>query len=145
MPTLCTDHSPTLDFHSTVTARPRPCFHFHSSHLSGNWASSLISAIYAPILLGPPPFSPRKQARRHIFHKFANRRGCVYVWAGGSQLNKQTLSLGKLSGFLEHLASIQGTLQFCVFNSQLYNRLHHTCCAQKEGGERKGEQRKGER
>lgn len=56
----------------------------------------------------------------------------------GSQLNKQTLSLDKL-GFLKHLASIQGTLQFCVFNSQLYNGLHHTCCAQKDGEVRENE------
>lgn len=59
---------------------------------------------------------------------------CMHVCAGGSQLNKQTLSLEKLSGCLKHLASIQGTLQFCVFNSQLCNCLHHTCCTQKGGG-----------
>ena len=59
---------------------------------------------------------------------------CVWVCEGGSQLNKQTLSLGKaflffFFYFLKHLASIQGTAHSCVFNSQLYNRLHHTCGA----------------
>lgn len=67
-------------------------------------------------------------------YKFVSMNACSCVCAGGSQLNKQTLSLEKLSGCLKHLASIQGTLQFCVFNSQLCNCLHHTCCTQKGGG-----------
>lgn len=150
--TLCTDHSPTLDFHYRLTARPLSCSHFHSSHLGGYWTSSPISIIYAVITLALSPFFPRKWARFSLscvdlffflfliihnclrVYKFVSMNACSCVCAGGSQLNKQTLSLEKLSGCLKHLASIQGTLQFCVFNSQLCNCLHHTCCTQKGGG-----------
>lgn len=38
----------------------------------------------------------------------------MHVYEGVSQLNKQALSLNKLSGFFKQIASIQGAMQFHV-------------------------------
>ncbi len=130
-----------------ATARPQSCIYFHSSRSPAEIVPPLwlVSIIYALIVLCLSPLCRQENRPAPIFQRCVSGVLCVWLRAnvyvcvcgcvcvcvceGGSQLNKQTLSLDKLCAFLKHLAPIQATVQFCVFNSQLYNRHHHTCCA----------------
>lgn len=109
-----------------------------------NCTSSLIGTIYALIILCLSPFFCCQENRpaSNLPYRWVRGSVCVVVhifarhdWVHPQcvrvavQQTNKTLSLDKRRGFLKHLASIQGTLQFPVFNSQLYNWLHHTCCA----------------